>query len=373
MLNQIFKRILRDKVLLVSALLAIVSSFFVTPGLYYLDYIDFRVLFLLLCLMIVVTGFQTAGLFAWLGSVLVRRAENSRLMTAILVYLCFFSSMLVTNDVALIAFVPFTIFVLSATNQNDVLVHVIVLQTVAANLGSMLTPIGNPQNLFLFFLSGFSLWKFVNVMLLYWLASAGLLFVFCMRFHPFLVKPVCLCCEKLDSPRMVRYAILFVMCLLSVTHIIAWQITAVTVLVYALLADKKSVQEADYGLLLTFVCFFIFSGNLGNIESVRQLIEALLYKKVAITSVAISQILSNVPTAVLLSEFTVEYENLLIGVNIGGLGTPIASLASIISLKMYLKTSNRDFKKYILLFTAINLIFLFSLSALYFMLTRYSY
>ena len=373
MLNQILRRILSDKVLLVSALLAVVSGFFVSPGLYYLNYIDFRVLFLLLCLMIVVTGFQTAGLFAWMGSFLIRRAENSRIMTAVLVYLCFFSSMLVTNDVALIAFVPFTVFVLAKTHQNDILPHVIVLQTVAANLGSMLTPIGNPQNLFLFFISGFSLWKFVNIMLVYWLTSAGLLFILCMRVHPFLIKPVYMCCEELDTRRMMRYALLFGMCLLSVTHIIAWQITAITVLGYALIADKESFQKADYSLLLTFACFFIFSGNLGNIEPIRRLMEALLHEKVVMTSIGISQILSNVPAAVLLSEFTMEYEELLIGVNIGGLGTPIASLASIISLKMYLKTPNCNFKKYILRFFAINLIFLCFLSALYFMLTYFSF
>lgn len=371
----------KENVCCIAFLLAVVSMFFIPPSVNYFSYIDFRVLALLFCLMAVVRGFSSIGVFTRLGTMLLTHVHSLRMLSALFIFLCFFFSMLITNDVALITFVPFTILVLSMAEQKKFLIPVIVLETIAANLGSMLTPLGNPQNLYLYTISGLSIGAFVRIMLPYSFVSAILLLIFILFLPKDTVSTataantanstntvtasntsnvICEAVKARKNPRILftAYLILFLLCLLTVLHILPYQIMFLLVLTGFLLLDYRVLKDVDYFLLLTFLCFFIFIGNMKQISLVHELISKLLVHHEVLMGIGASQIISNVPAAILLSGFTDDYSALLIGVNLGGLGTLIASLASLISFKFYTNSNGNDTRRFLGIFTLYNVIFL---------------
>lgn len=348
----------REPVLSISFVCALVSAFFVPPSAAYLDYIDLRVLCLLFCLMAVVAGLQECGLFLVLAQRLLVGERPVRLISLTLILLPFFCSMLVTNDVALITFVPFAILVLEMVGRRDLLIPIISLQSVAANLGSMATPVGNPQNLFLYAHFSLTMGDFLSLLLpltlisLVGLAAAGLYFGGKGWISVSFPEQV-----RLTSPKhLALYLVLFGLCLLSVCLILPYGILTVIVIVALLLARRQLLGQVDYMLLLTFVCFFIFSGNLGQMPAVRSALGDLLARSPLLCSAAASQVISNVPAAVLLSGLTEDWKGLLAGVDVGGLGTPVASLASLISMKFYLRSREAKPLPYFLWFTAANVV-----------------
>lgn len=368
----------KETVCCIAFLLAVVSMFFIPPSVNYFSYIDFRVLALLFSLMAVVRGFSSIGVFTRLGTLLLTHVHSLRMLSALFIFLCFFFSMLITNDVALITFVPFTILVLSMAEQKKFLIPVIVLETIAANLGSMLTPLGNPQNLYLYTISGLSLWDFIRIMLPYSFVSAILLLIFILFLPKDTVSTATaanstntvtasntsnVICEAVKARKNSRilftaYLVLFLLCLLTVLHILPYQIMFLLVLTGFLLLDYRVLKDVDYFLLLTFLCFFIFIGNMKQISLVHELISKLLVHHEVLMGIGASQIISNVPAAILLSGFTDDYSALLIGVNLGGLGTLIASLASLISFKFYTNSEGSDTRRFLGIFTLYNVIFL---------------
>lgn len=366
--NNIVKKIIgfikKEAVLSAAAVLAVISMFFVHPDKAYAGYIDYRVISLLFCLMLVVSGLQSVGLFKALGAMLLKRAGSTRYLIFILVFLCFFCSMFITNDVSLITFVPFAVMLLTASGMTELLIPVIALQTIAANLGSMLTPIGNPQNLYLYSAFHISIQEFLSLMLPLTIISALLLVVAILLLKS---KPVDNDAAVPDSQldgrmHLVVYLILFLVCIACVVHIIEYPIMLIITAVVIFICDRKLFAKVDYFLLLTFVCFFIFIGNMERISAVSSLMSRLITGREAFAGIVLSQVISNVPAAILLSGFTDNYSALLYGVNIGGLGTLIASLASIISYRGYCTAPNTHKGKYILVFTIYNLIFLAVLS-----------
>lgn len=331
--------------------------FIVPPDSNYLGYIDLRVLCLLLSLMAVVAGFQACGAFKWLTCQMLSRSGNGRMLGVMLVLLPFFSSMLVTNDVALLVFVPFTLPLLAQINCSSAVIPVLVLQTIAANLGSMATPVGNPQNLYLYATYNLTAGDFFSVMLPLTGVSLLCLTAASLPVLPKALPELHLKKEPLQSPRkLIVYGMLFLLCLLTVFRIVPYGITTMIVILAVCIMDRRLLRELDIALLVTFVCFFILSGNLSRIDIVREHLQALLAHNALLTSAATSQIISNVPAAVLLSGFTDQWKPLLEGVNIGGLGTPIASLASLITLKLYLRWPDAKAGRFISVFTLANLI-----------------
>ena len=346
----------KEAVLCAAFVCALVSMLFVPPDAEYGGYVNLQVLCLLFCLMAVVLGLQSCGLFELLAQKLLTGRKSRRRLVLLLVLLPFFTSMLVTNDVALITFVPFGLLVLEAADVKALAIPVVVLQTVAANLGSMATPVGNPQNLYLYAFYGLNGAQFFHA--LFPLVLVSLLGL----------TAACLCTGKrelrVDFPRSISlhspvrlavYLALFGLCLLSVFRLVPYAAVTAGVLAVFLVLDRKLLRRVDYGLLLTFLCFFVFSGNLGRIAPVRDFLSELLARGALLCSAAASQIISNVPAAVLLSGFTDDWHGLLAGVNIGGLGTPIASLASLISLRLYLRQPEAKPGRYLLIFTLANL------------------
>lgn len=351
----------REAVLCIAAVLAAVSMLIVPPDSGYAAYVDVRVLALLFSLMIVMAGLQKRGIFQALASALVSRAERTGQLRLMLVFLCFFSAMLITNDVALITFVPFTIIIYTMAGQKEETLLVIVLQTIAANLGSMLTPLGNPQNLYLYSVSGMGMREFIGTMLPLTLLSGALLCICCLAVKSRRL-PAGLSAKRPQTDEKGKfciafYVLLFVISLLAVLRILPYQIPLVLAVAGALCTDWTVLKKADYSLLLTFVCFFIFVGNMGRVEAVRRILSDILVRRELIMGFLCSQILSNVPTAVLLSGFTENWAELLKGVNIGGLGTLIASMASLISYKLYGNEEPERKGRYLLCFTGMNLLF----------------
>ncbi len=350
-----------ETVLIVSFLLAVVSAFFVPPSAAYLDSIDFGTLALLFSLMAVVAGIQNAGWFDRFAVRLSLRFRSYRQLALSLVVLCFFSSALITNDVALITFVPFSVVLLKKLNLTAKLPSLVVLETVAANLSSMLTPVGNPQNLYLF--SAYDM-RFADLFIAVapYAALSLLMLILCVLpakksgFLP--VNPPAAPPQKTDKKFLLfLYPALFILALTAVFRLVPAYIPCIASVVALLIVDRKALLRIDYGLLLTFLFLFIFIGNIGSLPSVSGTLSDIVAGNEVLSGVVVSQFCSNVPAAILLSRFTQDATALLVGVNLGGLGTLIASMASLISFRFVLKTDVKPLP-YLLRFTLINLLFL---------------
>ena len=370
----------KEVVLVVAVVLAIGSMFFVTPDAAYIEYIDFRTLSILFCLMAVMAGLQQMGVFREIAEALLKKVQKIWQLVLILVMLCFFFSMLITNDVALITFVPFTFIILELLGEDvskKLMIPVVVMQTIAANLGSMFTPIGNPQNIYLHGISGMNIGSFLLLMLPYTFVSFVLLAVYCL----YLGKK----CEKGDASaplqafqdmterthlqggtrEIVRYLLLFALSLMTVAGRIPYLVTLGIVLVVLVIFDRKLFAKIDYALLMTFVGFFVFIGNMGRVVAFRDFLQGMMEGNEVMTAVVSSQVISNVPAALLLSGFTDNYEALIVGTNLGGLGTLIASMASLISYKYVVKENKCSKGAYFGFFTVANVVFLVILLLIY--------
>lgn len=367
--QKLFYKIRQEAVLSIAVLLALLSACFVLPDASYFGYIDFRTLTILFSLMTVMSGLQRQGVFTRFAYSLLSRTNSITSLVFVLVGLCFFCSMLITNDVALLTFVPFSFAVLGQLPEasgKKLLTPVVCLQTIAANLGSMLTPIGNPQNLYLYGKSQLSFSAFLQLMLPYTLLSAILLSV-CIFYlgHPHrqqtvsssIQNPTTNAAQK--KPTLIRlYIVLFFFCLLAVLHVLPYPAVFVLVLLGAWIADKKVLAQVDYSLLATFLAFFIFIGNLGRIPAFASWLSAALSGREILISVLASQVMSNVPAALLLSGFSNNVPALIVGTNLGGLGTLIASMASLISYRQIARKLPEQKGQYFLLFTLANIGFL---------------
>ena len=350
-----------EAVLCAAFLAAAVSACFVPPSAAYADYLDYKVLSMLLCLMAVVAGASRLGALEVLSQRLAERVKSRIALVFVLVMLCFFSSMLITNDVALITFVPFTLAVLSLESQREK-IFVITLQTVAANLGSMLLPVGNPQNLFLYSKYEFGLPSFlrltapiaaVSFVLIAAVILLGKNRVLAVHFPQKAVIR--------DKRKLCAYAALFLLCLFSVFGLLDYRIALLIVAAFLLAFDRAVFQQVDYSLLFTFVFFFIFVGNISRSGTVSQFLSFALDGREFAAAVLASQVISNVPAAMMLSGFTENGAALVAGTNIGGLGTLVASLASLISFKLYAKSEGAKKKEYLLCFSIFNFAFLAAL------------
>jgi Na+/H+ antiporter NhaD/arsenite permease-like protein len=337
--------------------------------------------------MLVMAGLRKEGVFKYIGEKLLARTSTKRGIALVLITLCFFFSMLITNDVALISFVPFSIELINMMhdeNKGSLAIKLIVLETIAANLGSMLTPIGNPQNLYLYSLSGISIVSFIKIMLPYSLTSLLLLLLFGIFMFP--VKkgtPDETVMEEVDdanskeesvsstskstdrktsasfSKKMITsYLVLFLLSLLVVVHVLPYQVVLAVTIAVVLLIDRQTITKADYFLLLSFIFLFIFVGNIKRIEPIRDALQNVLSGREVITSIIASQFISNVPAAILLSGMTDKLRLLIVGTNLGGLGTLIASMASLISFKFYGQMKDCQKGRYVAVFTLLNVVFL---------------
>ena len=341
-------------VLLISFLAAILTMLFVPPDRSYLSYCNYTVLIQLFCLMIAVAGFRSIGVFETVTDMLLKRAGTIRKLGWILTLICFFSSMFVTNDVALLIFIPLTLLLYNQIADEKSRILTIVLETAAANLGSMVTPFGNPQNLYLYDMYHLTVTDFFRTML-----PAGVISLICLVLLGLLLpKTPCTAPPAERKPiaklHCTAYGALFLLCLLTVFRIIPDWCCLITAIALPLALDRGLFRKADYALLGTFVCFFVFVGNIARIDVVRDFLSRILAGREILVSALLSQGISNVPAAVMLSGFTEHGTELLLGINLGGLGTVIASLASLISFQFYRVSPHANAKRYLLTFSTVN-------------------
>lgn len=349
----------KDVVLTASLILAVLSCFLNPPGKEYAGFIDFHTLILLFCLMLIIEGLRSLNFFHYIGSILLSNVSSKRGLALTLVFLCFFSSMLITNDVALITFIPFGIMLLEMCSMTDSLCLTVTLMTIAANLGSMFTPIGNPQNIYLYSLSGMSLKEFF-LLTLPCTAAAGILLAACILpgYKKESIEIRMTDASVSDKQSIVFFLVLFFLCLTTVAGVLPHELLFVVISVAILAVNRKLFTQVDYSLLLTFIFFFVFVGNIRQTEGLYTLLTRALEGHEKLVGIAASQVISNVPAAMLLSGCTENIRALILGTNIGGLGTLIASMASLISYRQLAGKYPQERGKYLKLFTLYNIVFL---------------
>ncbi|MBQ8290929.1 MAG: citrate transporter [Clostridia bacterium] len=352
----------KNAVLCIAVLAAVITMFIVPPDKKYLSYFDFKTLTCLFCVLAVVCAFRNINFFYVLAKQIVKVFKTTRASILALVYVTFIGSMLIANDMALLTFLPLGYFVLSSTGKQKYMAFTFIMQNIAANLGGMLTPFGNPQNLYLYTKFNIPTGEFMQIMLPPFLLAIALITACCL-----FVKKEPLEIEgeqtKLPKLRTAIYCVLFLLSIVIVFRVIPYQIGLIAIPLALLFLDRKALKDVDYGLLFTFVAFFVFSGNMARIPAVQRLFHTLMQKDALLVSALSCQVISNVPSAILLSQFTTDYARLLIGVNIGGVGTLISSLASLITFREYTSKNQGKTKSYLLLFSAFNFGFLILLTA----------
>ena len=360
----------KEIVLIISLSLALLSCIFSFPK---LSYIDFKVLILLFNLMIVVSAFKELKVLDSIATKILKQCTTYISISFALVFLTFISSMIITNDVALITFVPLTIIIGKKANFSTL--KIVILQTIAANLGSSFTPLGNPQNLFIYSFYNLGIVDFLRVTFPIFIISIILLVIFILKGKNKVLNIELKKIDVKDKKQVIIFSTLFFIILLSVFHLINYKITFLITLITVLLFNKNLFLKVDYSLLITFVGFFIFIGNISTLDNVRNFMEHILRsgKTTFISSIIVSQVISNVPATMLLSSFTSSINELLLGVNIGGLGTLIASLASVISFKLYTKEYPKESNTYFRFFTFYNILGLAIIIPIIYLLIFYIY
>lgn len=357
-MTTVIRWVRKNVVLCIAVVAAIVTSCIVPPDKEYLSYFDFRTLTCLFCVLAVVCALKNIRFFYMLARKIVQLFKTTRLTILALIYITFLGSMLIANDMALLTFLPLGYFVLSTTKMERHMAFTFIMQNIAANLGGMLTPFGNPQNLFLYSKFEIPTLEFMGIMLPSFLLAIALITVCCFIFiRP---EPLLLADEPihLEPKRTILYLALFVLSIVIVFRGIPYWIGLIVIPIVLLFVDRKALRMVDYPLLFTFVAFFIFAGNMGRIDVIRDFFAFLLEQNTLLFSTLSCQVISNVPSAILLSQFTTNYPDLLVGVNIGGTGTLIASLASLITFREYCSHNPGKAGKYMLQFSLFNFSFL---------------
>lgn len=362
LLSAVFHFFRGHAVLSIALLAAGVSMCMVPPDASYLDYFDYKTLTCLFATLAVICALRNIHFFTTVAQKIVRMAGNLRMTVLALVYITFIGSMLIANDMALLTFLPLGYFALSSTGKDQYMAPTFILQNIAANLGGMLTPFGNPQNLYLYTRFNIQNLEFMSIMLPPFAISIALITVCCL----FMPKEPLTMGEtenaKLPVGRTALYLALFASTLLIVFRVIPYVVGLIVIPLVLMFADRDALKQVDYPLLFTFIAFFVFAGNMSRIDAVNSLFSSLLEKNTLLTAVASCQVISNVPSAILLSQFTENYRALLMGVNIGGAGTLIASLASLITFNEFTRHYPQQTGRYIALFSAYNFGFLILLT-----------
>ncbi|MBO7275266.1 MAG: citrate transporter [Clostridia bacterium] len=365
LLKKLLRFASKNAVVLIAFALACITACIVPPDGEYIGYFDFKTLACLFATLAVVGALKNIRFFSVMAQKIVKTTGTVRGMITALVFITYFGSMLIANDMALITFLPLGYYSLTVTHRQDYMAFCFIMQNIAANLGGMLTPFGNPQNLYLYSFFKIPSGEFMGIMALPFAAAMVLIVGCCFFVRKDKIEiDMSRVEEQLPKSRTAVYLVLFALSILIVFRVMPYLIGLLVILAFLLVLDRKAVWGVDYGLLLTFVFFFIFAGNMSRIPAVSQLLSSLLQKNTLLFSAMSCQVISNVPSAVLLSRFTLNYRELLWGVNIGGAGTLIASLASLITFREYTAHNPRGSKKYLMLFSLFNFGFLIILTGI---------
>ncbi|MBO4940632.1 MAG: citrate transporter [Clostridia bacterium] len=351
----------KNPVMCIAISVALISMFFVPPDREYLSYFDFKTLTCLFCTLAVVCALKNIYFFRIISSKIITVFTTVRSAILALVYITFIASMLIANDMALITFLPLGYYVITSTDNHRYLAFTFIMQNIAANLGGMLTPFGNPQNLYLYNYFNIPTGEFVSIMLVPFLIAVTMITICCLfvKNEPLSIRRTF--DAHLNMSRTVIYLILFVVSIIIVFGVIPYIAGLLIIVISLIFLDKSALKTVDYPLLVTFCAFFVFSGNVSRINILHVLLDSLVNRHTLLIGAISCQFLSNVPSGILLSHFTDNYSSLLVAVNIGGTGTLIASLASLITFREYLKNDPQNIKTYLKKFSLYNFGFLITL------------
>ena len=367
-MKAILKYLYRDKVFVIAFIFAVISMFFITPSAAYLDYINYKVLIIMFTLMIAVAGIYETHFFDFIATKLVLHFKSIKWIGLVIILVTFFLGMLLTNDAVLLTLVPFTIFVTKHTKQEKYAVLIIILQTIAANMGSALTPMGDPQNIYLYAFYDIPFGEFLKTTAVITVSGFILVSLTAMIKIKHQDCELNIAAPNVNWKRFFLYMLIMINALLSVLRVVPEQYTIIVTIVLAMIYGRHLFKRVDYTLLLTFTSFFIFTGNLGQIDWIKDSISHLLDSRISVffTGLITSQFISNVPAAVLLSTFTdrIYWQPLLQGVNIGAMGTIIGSLASLITFKYVMREYRSETKTYLLTYSVISIIFMVIISSM---------
>ena len=347
----------KNVVFIVALFLAALTSVIVKPDSEYIGYFDFKTLTCLFCTLAVICALKNVRFFTKIAERIVTFAGNARSAVFMLICITFIGSMLIANDMALLTFLPLGYYLLSSTGKEKYMAYTFVLQNIAANLGGMLTPFGNPQNLYIYEKYGIANGEFMRIMFPPFILAVSLIALCCLPIKNEKLSLKSRDFEPLPKAKTTIYLLLFAFSVIIVFRVVPYLAGLLIIPAALMLLDRKALRNVDYMLLLTFVCFFVFAGNMSRIGAVREFFSFLLEKNTLVFSALSCQFISNVPSAILLSQFTDNYRDLLVGVNIGGTGTLIASLASLITFREYVGHGGSA-KKYLIVFSAMNFGFL---------------
>lgn len=355
------KFVSKNAVMLIALVAALITCFFVPPDEEYASYFDIKTLSCLFLVLAVVCALKNINFFYILARKIVKCFKTAKIAILALVYITFIGSMLIANDMALLTFLPLGYLILTQTHKEGLMAFTFIMQNIAANLGGMLTPFGNPQNLYLYTRFNIPNGEFIKIMTPPFIISIVIITLCCLFVKN---EPLELSDEDvaIDKPKAIIYLLLFALSIAIVFRGVPYYIGLIIIPAVLFFMDKDALKSVDYPLLLTFCFFFVFSGNMARIDAVREFFSFLLSKNTLVFSILSCQFISNVPSAILLSQFTTNYPELLLGVNIGGAGTIIASLASLITFREYLKHNPGKSWRYIGLFSIFNFGFVFILT-----------
>lgn len=361
--NKVWAFAKKEVVLSIAIIAAIITCFFVPPDVEYLGYFEYKTLIALFCMLSVVAGLKYTNVFELISKKMIGLFHTRRTVIYALVFGTYFFDMIVANDMSLITFLPLAYIILHSTGNDHYLAFTFIMMTIAANMGGMITPYGNPQNLYLFSYYEMGLLDFFSALLVQAVTILIMLFI-CGLFVK--DEPLHLINdkrEKIKTKELIMYAVLFLFVILSIFRIVPHVVTLALVVLSILIVDRKRFLDVDYALLATFCVFFVFSGNIARITKISDFIAGIVGpggENVLVAGILSCQFISNVPTAIFLSKFTdIAYSSdLLVAVNVGSLGIIISSLASLITLKEYLKHQPKGLARYMLMFTGINTSFL---------------
>lgn len=332
----------KEAMLVVSVFAALISLLITPPSMALLDAIDWKTLATLFMLLSVLDGFKHENLFLPILR-LTGKIRTQLGLSFFLVFGVFFSSMFVTNDVSLIIFVPLTILLFRQRSQEKFILPILVMENIAAVRGSLLTPFGSPQNLFLFANSGMETGAFLRMMLPIWLGSIVLIALFLLFLYrkegrraegetAYEGEPW----EPSSKGKRLLYIGLFLVIIgCIVTRTPYWPAVTAFVTVMLLIFDRSVFRRVDYVLLLTFFCFFVFSSSIAANEAIASFLRSSVSGREYWWSIGISQIISNVPASIVLWPFTTDLKALIYGLDTAGLVTVIGSLASVINMRIY--------------------------------------
>ena len=356
--EKIINFIKREVVLCIAIVLAIITCFFVPIDKEYLNYFDYNTLTLLFCMLAVVAGLRSTNAFELISRKIISLFHTRRTVIYALIFGTFFFDMIVANDMSLITFLPLTYIVLHSTKNDKYLAFTFIMQTIAANMGGMITPYGNPQNLYLYSYYNINTTEFFSILIIQSIVVAMLLYICCSFIKNEPLKLNRKAKIIISKNKLWIYVVLFALVILGIFRVLPYMLILAIVILTIAITDTKRFKDVDYALLATFFVFFIFSGNIARIEIIKEFISKIVVKNTLLAGIVSCQFISNVPTAIFLSKFTNNYKDLLISVNIGSLGIIISSLASLITLKEFLKHKPKDIWKYLGIFTAFNTLFL---------------